>query len=29
VAKNRCVNQEFIDVVNSLAERHAEEVPSR
>jgi len=29
VAKNRCVNQEFIDVVNSLAERHAEEVHSR
>jgi ATP-dependent phosphofructokinase / diphosphate-dependent phosphofructokinase len=28
VAKNRSVNQEFIDVVNSLAERHAEEVPS-
>jgi ATP-dependent phosphofructokinase / diphosphate-dependent phosphofructokinase len=26
VAKNRSVNQEFIDVVNSLAERHAEEV---
>jgi len=29
VAKNRSVNQEFIDVVNSLAERHAEEVHSR
>jgi len=28
VAKNRSVNQEFIDVVNSLAERHAEEVHS-
>jgi 6-phosphofructokinase 1 len=26
VSKNRCVNQEFIDVVNSLAEKHAEEV---
>jgi ATP-dependent phosphofructokinase / diphosphate-dependent phosphofructokinase len=28
VAKNRCVSQEFIDVVNSLAEKHTEEVHS-
>ncbi|HET9839133.1 MAG TPA: 6-phosphofructokinase [Candidatus Angelobacter sp.] len=28
VSKNRGVSQEFIDVVNSLAERHAEEVHS-
>ena len=28
VSKNRCVTREFIDVVNSLAERHAEEVHS-